>query len=313
LERVTAGSKGRASRPDLPLGPSLGDSWDGEVERVGGRRRLRGEILLMVAAFIFVAGALLKPWPNQPLNRHSPRPSSSAAEIAAVPTPAATAGPTAVAYPDIQPGNFRGPFPVPADTAAPADAQAHGQFLTWPAVDWSAIALEDRHATWGFGAAVVSSGAPDPTSPGALAPTMSWATLGSPPVYSAIPVVMTQGVYAFAMTWPSDVRVSRISFMYLGGPEHPSYLPPSGFLPNMVVTPLPASSVLVSSPGKPSGQLRSGQFLVAPTSAAWSAVSRPLNTAWRANPWSWPYGAYQVTVTTATSTIRVVLELLLPG
>jgi hypothetical protein len=235
--------------------------------------------------------------------------------IAAAQAPATTLAPSVSIYPAVPPYNYRWPFPFPGATAAPADQAAGGQTYSWTTVDWSALNAEDNHAGWGFAAAVMAGGVGGLASPSALSPTTSWVTLGSPPVYSAVPVVQSQGVYAVALTWPSDVRVSSVSFLYLGGPQHPAYLPPASFLPNSPVIPLPAASVISASPAtRISGKaIRSGEFLIPPTSAATTAASRSLHAAWRSSPWPWPYGAYQVTVTSATGTTRVVLELLLTG
>lgn len=316
VERVTIESARRGPR-STRRGTNLGDEWDNGVERVGGRRRLRGEIVLLVAGLAFLAGALLKPWPSPaPALHQSPNPSSSSAAIAAVQSPSTTASPSAVAYPDIAPGNFRGQFPVPAATAGLAGAQTgEGQTYSWTTVDWSALNAEDEHAGWGFAAAVMAGGPAGLASPSALSPTTTWVTLGSPPVYSAVPLVQTRGVFAIALTWPSNVRVSRVSFLYLGGPQHPAYLPPTRFLPNTLLTPLPAASVASTSSvtGIAGQSIRSGEFLIPPITAASSAARHSLAAAWRSSPWPWPYGAYQVTVTSATGTTRVVLELLLTG
>ena len=57
--------------------------------------------------------------------------------------------------------------------------------------------------------------------------------------------------------------------------------------------------------------IRSGEFLIPPTAAAPNPANRALAAAWRTSPWLWPYGAYQVTVTSATGTTRVILDLML--
>jgi hypothetical protein len=282
---------------------------DDAVERVGGRRRLRGEIVLVIAGILFVAGALLKPWPSPAKVSHlSPSPAIAAVEPSATPS-----GPTPIDLPNIAPGNFRGLF-QPARTPVPAAALVGvGATYSWSTVDWSALDAEDHHAGWGFAAAVMAGGAGGLDTPSALTPTTTWVTLGSPPVYSAVPLVQTRGVYALALTWPSDVQVRRVSFQYLGGPQHPAYLPPASFLPNSPLIPLRASSVSSASPapGIAGHAIRSGEFLIPPTAAAPNPANRSLAAAWRSSPWLWPYGAYQVTVTSATGTTRVILDLML--
>ena len=86
-----------------------------------------------------------------------------------------------------------------------------------------------------------------------------------------MPLVEGQtNVYAIAVTWPSDLVVSRVTIVYLGGPEHPVYLPPPAFLPDSQVTPLPAVAVASPSaaPTIDSTAIRSGEFLIAPTDAS---------------------------------------------
>jgi hypothetical protein len=315
IERVGIETARPTSR-SVGGGARIDDEWDGQVERVGGPRRFRGEILLLVAGLLFLGGALLKPWPAPaPVKHPSPDPTSQPVVIAAVPAATPTAAPTAVQYALVPPYNYRWPFVFPGPTSAPADQAAGSQSVSWTKVDWSALKIEDNHAGWGFAAAVMSGGPSGLASASAPSPSTSWVTLGSPPVYSAVPIVQTQGVYAVALTWPTEVQVSDVSFTYLGGPQHPAYLPPPSFLPGSPVTPLPAAVVFSTArAGVGSGRsIRSGEFLIPPTSAASKATSHSLLAAWRSNPWPWPYGAYQVTVTSSTKTMRFVLELLLTG
>jgi hypothetical protein len=138
-----------------------------------------------------------------------------------------------------------------------------------------------------------------------------------------VPLVCGQNVYAIAVTWPVNVHVSRVSFVYLGEPESPSYLPPSGFVPNSDVTPLPAQSVTrvsttpnADATGSPNprtvaGSTWSGEFYVPPVDVASNIPAASTASAWRSHPWSWPYGAYQVTVTSDRGTTNIVLDLLL--
>jgi len=117
------------------------------------------------------------------------------------------------------------------------------------------------------------------------------------------------------VTWPTNVIVKHVSFVYLGGPEHPVYLPPAAFLPDSSVTPLPAASVASGPAGSKiaANTILSGEFLIPPTSASFGPPPSSIGTAWRSSPWAWPYGAYQVTVTTTTGTRKSVLDLLLTG
>lgn len=315
IERVSI----EANRPttrSIGVGARIEDDWDGQVESVGGPRRFRTEIVLLIAGLLFLGGALLKPWPAPaPVKHPSPDPTSQQVVIAAVPAATPTATPTAVQYALVPPYNYRWPFVFPGPTSAPADQAAGGQSVSWTKVDWSALKVEDNHAGWGFAAAVMTGGSSGLASASAPTPSTSWVTLGSPPVYSAVPIVQSQGVYAVALTWPTNVQVSAVSFTYLGGPQHPAYLPPPSFMPGSPVAPLPAAVVVsAANVGAVSGRsIRSGEFLIPPTTAASKATSHSLPASWRSDPWPWPYGAYQVTVTSPTKTMRFVLELLLTG
>ena len=46
-------------------------------------------------------------------------------------------------------------------------------------------------------------------------------------------------------------------------------------------------------------------------SATNASASSAITTAWQSNPWPWPYGTYQVTVTSDTSSTNIILDLLL--
>jgi hypothetical protein len=137
-----------------------------------------------------------------------------------------------------------------------------------------------------------------------------------------VPLLCGQNVYAIAVTWPVDVHVSRVSFVYLGEPESPSYLPPSGFVPNAQVTPLPAQSVTRTSTAPnggasvppvatAAGSTWSGEFYIPPVDSSSGIPATSAAAAWNSHPWSWPYGAYQVTVTSDRGTTNIVLDLLL--
>jgi hypothetical protein len=295
---------------------------DGMSQRVGGRRRFRPEVAVVLVAAVFVAGALIKPWP-------APLPAASASPIAVAPS-AITAGPSeavaaaqaAASYPNIPPSDYRWPFfgpwsssapSAPGSELAPPSAAATPQ---WSAVDWSILGASDRHMGWGFTAALMPS-------PGATAasPTTNWVGAGSPPVYAAVPLVQGRYAYAIAVTWPSDVNVTGLKFVYLGPPQSPPYLPPPGFLTNVQVTPLPAdrvsspSNVPAATPTIPpwvrsaGGTIRSGMFWIPPSEASSAGLSGSVDASWQSNPWPWPYGTYQVTVTSDSGPTNIVLDL----
>jgi hypothetical protein len=154
-------------------------------------------------------------------------------------------------------------------------------------------------------------------------PTTSWISAGSPPVYADVPLVQGRHAYAIAVTWPSDINVTGLKFMYLGPPRSPPYVPPASFLPNVDVTPLPAERVssaslgTVANPTIPpwfrsvGGAIQSGAFWIPPSEASPTAVSSSIDAAWQSSPWPWPYGTYQVTVTSDKGLKNIILDLLL--
>ena len=102
----------------------LDDGWDGEVERVGGRRRLRGEVVVLAAGLVFLAAAMLKPWAGPaPAPTASPTaPPSPPAVIAAVASPAVTAAPTREDLPEHP--SLRLPRAVPVQAHGPTHGAA---------------------------------------------------------------------------------------------------------------------------------------------------------------------------------------------
>ena len=315
----------RATEPSSRLGIPDAD----EIQHIGGRRRLRPEIALLVVGAIFLIGALAKPWPSEPPAASAIAAASPSSSPASEPSTSAAAGPTgaiaavpsAVAYPDIPPYNYRWPFfgsaPSAAASGRPA-APTVAPIPTWSAVDWSILTASDTHSGWGFAAAVMPGTGPNPD-----APRTSWFDAGTPPVFATVPLVQGRNVYGLAVTWPSTVHVTAVRFVYLGPPQSPSYLPPAGFLPNVQVTPLPALRVASPSAGpaaRPTippwvdpaaGEIRSGQFWIPPSEALRNAISSKLTMAWQSSPWPWPYGTYQVTVTSDTGATNIILDLLL--
>jgi hypothetical protein len=309
-----------ASKPALePSSARVED--DEEIQRVGSRRRIRPEIAVLIVGAIFIFGALAKPWAKA---EQSPGPiaaSGSVAASAAAPgeSSALAALPSAVAYPDIPPFDYRWPFFGSAPSADPsAGASGISATPTWSAVDWSVLTTNDNHSDWGFTAAIMPGVSADSN-----APQISWVGAGSPPVYASVPLVHGINVYAVAVTWPSTVQVRSVKFVYLGPPQSPPYLPPAGFLPNIQVKPLPAASVaspsalLAASRALPpwldpaAGALRSGAFWVPPSQDSSNDVPGAITKAWQSNPWPWPYGSYEVTVASATGSINLILDLLL--
>ena len=316
-EIVRAGRKPRHDRSQdaTAVAPGGGRTEDGAMQHLGGRRRLRPERLLLIIGAVFVVAVLTKPWPTQPPTRlASPSPSHSQPSLMARVAPSeSNVAPSAT-------GTLRAGFadlcPAFGNRAndAPAGQQAMpGATPVWSKVDWGTLTATDRHSAWGFATTVGADGVPGTVD---STPNTNWVGAGAKPVYASVPLVCGQNVYAIAVTWPATVHVSRLSFVYLGEPESPPFLPPSGFVPNAPVKPLPARTV-ISAPtasnsgasGAAAGSARSGDFYIPPVDASSSAASKSTASAWQSHPWSWPYGAYQVTLTSDRGTIHIVLDL----
>ena len=324
----SAGRSGYAPRAADPS-DRLGIPDADDIQHIGGRRRLRPELAVVVVAAIFLVGALAKPWPGQPpapsalaAASRSPSPSAgSSASLGVQPTGEIAAVAPAATYPDIPPSDYRWPFfgsaPSALASGSPA-AETVAPLPTWSTVDWSILTTADSHSGWGFAAAEM----PGAGLNGAI-PRIRWVDAGSPPVYASVPLVQGLNVYAVAVTWPSSVHVTSMRFVYLGPPQSPPYLPPAGFLPNVQVTPMPALRVAsasldpAASPTIPpwvdpaAGGPRSGEFLIPPSDNLHNPISSVLTSAWQESPWPWPYGTYQITVTSDGGSRNIILDLLL--
>ncbi len=320
-------AKRRRGEPDVPAAAVAGDAEEA-FGRVGGKRRYRPEVVLVVAGLVFVTGALLKPWP-------APATAPSPSLIAA-----ATASPSAVGFPDAPPWDDRYPFFGPPDTNQPnAQLGIASHFARrWGAIDWSLLSSIDPHLAWGFGAASLPNVAAATASADGLAPAVTWAAAGSASGHSMLNVGPGRRAYALAVTWPIDVNVSSVGFTYLGGPENPDYLAPPGFPAFTQVSPLPAAEVAsrsgavaqttvgpsaiptASGPraGSASGSrvvpgsgptVLSGEFWIPPSEESWPASRGSVPAAWQTLPWPWPNGTYRVTITTQAGTTVVMLDL----
>jgi hypothetical protein len=299
-------------------------SEDGALQHVGGRRRFRPERALVIIAAVFLVAVLTKPWSILPSPPALPSPSPSSSNPQ--PSLVAQVAPStpSVARPSETPtlrAGFADLCPTVGTEAnqAPAGnpAASAGATPVWSKIDWNGLTTTDPHSAWGF--ATTSDGVPGSAD---STPRTSWVGAGIRPVYASVPLLCGQNVYAIAVTWPVDVHVSRVSFVYLGEPESPSYLPPSGFVPNAQVTPLPAQSVTRTSTAPnggasvppvatAAGSTWSGEFYIPPVDSSSGIPATSAAAAWNSHPWSWPYGAYQVTVTSDRGTTNIVLDLLL--
>jgi hypothetical protein len=280
------------------------------VQRVGGRRRIRPELVLTIAGSVFVVAALLKPWPN-PLPARQPSPIAAASPTAAV---------TVAPSPD---DNTDAANVAVIQFGVPDNLVQH-----WSAVDWGGLRTADPHSSWGFAAATMPSVGEGPAiiegpaGPGTILPMTSWVAAGSPPSNATLPVVGGQNVYAIAVTWPDNLKVTGVTFQFTGSSDREPYLPPPGFPPMTQVSPLPAERVAspaaatqtdrpAASPVHASHQaIRSGQFWIPPAEVSGNALSNSvIPTAWKSLPWPWPAGTYRVTITSQTEPVTIVLLL----
>jgi hypothetical protein len=267
--------------PEPGVSVREGDPDQDQIQRVGGRRRFRPEIALLVAGTLFVAGAVLKPWPaGRAVPSQSPNVAATPAPLVAVATP--------IGYPDVP---------------------SHG----WGGVDWSVLLGTDPHSSWGFATVAMPTFvavAGDTTVP---SPTTTWVAADSPSSPAVVHVARDRSVFALAVTWPSSLMVSSVTFVFLGGPEYESYAPPPGFPPFTQVSPLPAEQV-ASPSASPSvaptagAAIRSGEFWIPPSEASFAAASHSVPFAWRYLPWPWPNGTYRVTLTAQTGTTELLLR-----
>lgn len=280
---------------------------DETIQRVGGRRWLRPEIVLLVVGAVFVIGGLVKPWPN-PIRTSAPSPIAVASPAATI-----TDGPSPEANLYVAPYNYRGATASPGSATTPGASP--NPTPPWSTVDWGLLRASDTHSTWGFASAVMPNGL---VGPDASTPNTSWIDAGTPPKYAAVALLEGRSVYAIAITWPSTVVVTSVTFVYLGPPQSPAYLPPPGFLTDTAVTPIPAGQVAAldaaptetpsihPSTNGASGIISSGQFWVPPRQASSSNSSKSVPAAWQANPWPWPYGSYQITVRSQSGTQNII-------
>jgi hypothetical protein len=292
-----------------------------EIARIGKRGRLRPELFVVILGAVFVAAALLKPWPNPP---RSATPSSPTSALALLPSGAESTAPLSLTTPPESPATQPEPSPTvniwalippynyrpgqwPPPTTGPATggtAQSAGG--AWQSVDWSFLAQQDTHTSWGVAALSV----PTAVQNNQPVPSLDWVPEVAPWSPSTLYVPGGSSVYGIALTWPDSLRVSSVTFDYLNLAN-----------PRVDVTPVPAAAVATPGPDstapapsptpqqkRPAG-LTSGSFWIAPSSDLVSPTPSSLSAAWRASPWSWPTGMYRATLATNAGTMIVVLEL----
>jgi hypothetical protein len=311
-ERSRGEERARARDPEISLRETASLE---ETARIGRRGRVRPELFVVALGALFVATALLKPWPNPPRSATSPQPTalvavapSGAAESTprtSLPAPA-TAAPTVDIWALIPPYNYRpGQWPPPS-AAAQSGGGSQPVSSAWQSVDWGFLSQSDPHTSWGVAALTMPVQPPG----GQPVPAISWAKEVAPWSPSAVFVPGGSSVYGIAITWPASLWVSGVTFDYL-----------SLAAPRVGVTPVPAAAVATPAPASSpsptprvrktssSAGLTSGAFWIAPSSDLVSPTPTALSDAWRASPWSWPIGMYRASLATNAGTMIVVLDL----
>jgi hypothetical protein len=306
-----------------------------EFQRVGGRRRFRSEVLLVIVGSLFLAVTLLKPWSLGPAAPKSsaapigvptsvstavqtPGPADLAAQVE-TPTPRALRSP--VGWPDVPQWDYGWPVPGASQSAQQGGAGAAAD-PRWSAVDWTVLSTIDPHDGWGYGAAMMLDVAQLPSGATTPTPFTSWFAAG-PPRYTTITLGPGLQVFGLAVTWPHDIQVTSVTVGYIGGPDHPANMPPAGFPAYAQVSPLPAAQVASSSPAAAGGgaaatarqavgasaTIWSGQFWIPPSADPSSPASTSVPNAWRSQPWPWPDGIYSIAITSTTGTTSYLLTL----
>lgn len=296
---------------------SLRTSSGAEFGRIGRRGPFRPEVLVLLAGAAFLIAALVKPWSGPPpTTGGSISPalvaaasgSATASGASASAQAGATATPTIDIYQLIPPYDYRpGQWPPPTP-AATFGAISGAVASPWSHVDWSFLANLDTHDRWGVSALTFPAVAPASGQPN---PSVSWAAEVAPWSPSNLTVPLGSAVYALALTWPSSLEVTSVSFDYLNLGD-----------PRVGVTPVPAAAVATpATDGKPSpapssagggAPLMSGTFWIAP-SGDLRTPPQALEEAWQSSPWAWPQGMYRVTLASNAGTMLVVLKLSNPA
>jgi hypothetical protein len=304
----------RVRKPSRRQAPPDGDSG---VQRVGGRHRFRSEILLVLIGLLFLTTALLKPWTaGRPvLVSATPTGNPTAAvtgEVAVAATTTPTPLQSPIGWPDVPQWDYGWPVPDPTQSPAPGSSATIAD-PRWAAVDWTVLSTVDPHNGWGYAAAIMPDPAQLPQGATIPPPRTSWAPAGTPRL-TTINVARGNQIFGLAVTWPRTVHVVSVTVGYIGGPQHPANLPPAGFPAFAQVSPLPASQVAASPSAATSrqavgasGVIGSGQFWIPPSGSSLGAAS--LLDAWRSQPWPWPDGIYNVSITTTTGQTSYLLTL----
>lgn len=255
--------------PRHPAG-AVDEAADEPLEHVGRRHIVRPELAALIVGAIFIVSALVKPWGG----------------IVSVPSPSASAriSPQPLV---LGPGSSEPALPPYLDDLSRA----------WAGVDWNFLSVTDTHSGWGISTAAMVETAASTPPPIAHSPAILWTSVASSTPPTVIDVSPGTSVFAIAITWPQDLRVTAVYFEYLGNGFDPPNATSAGFQPYAQVTPLSADAVAAPLEQPTLGPPHSGQFWVPPAVKSPLTVNRSLASAWHLLPWSWPLGEFKVTIT----------------
>src|ERR1035437_9095411 len=236
-----APKRGWQSESAVPGGllPTIGDEEDGHLERVGRRHLIRPELGALAVGAIFILAALVKPW----------------GAVTRVPAASASASAFTNDAPLVN---------VQASQEPPLPPYLTDLERGWAGVDWSFLSVTDTHADWGIAAATMAEVRTSTPQPTLHVPAVLWTPVPTSTPATVVDVGPDIGVFALAITWPADLRVTDISVEYLGSGSDPPYITSGGFQPYTQLSPLRADSVLTSAGQPTQGSPRSGEFWVPP-------------------------------------------------
>lgn len=180
------------------------------LERVGRRGRVDPAVVIVVlVAALGVAVASWKPWAAS---------DSSVRPVA--PAPIANTPVRAVPAPTYQPPR-RSATPAPRSSARSPAVPVSGT-VTVAGLIWNATGERDRHQAWGVSMAYLPLARIDDAlvlRHSGIPPSLRWspATPGIPPGKP----LGAQGapVVGLALTWPADVRPTKVSLHFVGGSD----------------------------------------------------------------------------------------------
>jgi hypothetical protein len=284
VERVRAGTRPAkdASKLLSQPGVAVGADANEPLEHVGRRHFVRPDLAALMVGAVFIAAALVKPWGN----------------IVSVPSPPGS------------PQISSQPLVIDRGSSEPTlPDYLDGLSRAWTGVDWRFLSETDTHSGWGISAASMAETTASTPLPIVHIPSVRWTPVSTATPPTIIDVGHGMDVFAIAITWPEDLRVTSVSFEYLGNGYDPPSATSGGFEPYTQLIPLSADAVAAPTEQPSSGSPHSGEFWVPPAIKSPVTVDRSLVSAWRLLPWSWPLGEFKVTITSQQQPVTLPIYL----